>query len=65
MRPVSTMSCVESCATASFNATWMVTGTTASSGDHNNITGITILPVARWQSRARYSVCPGSVKPAR
>ena len=39
MRPVSTMSSVVSVDTTSRSGRWMVTGTTASSGDHSIITG--------------------------
>ena len=39
MRPVSTTSSVERCAKISRSGKWMVTGTTASSGDHSIITG--------------------------
>src|ERR1700722_6394461 len=41
----------------------MVTGTTASSGDHSIITGRRVLPVASCASVARNSVWPGSAKP--
>ena len=46
MRPVSTMSSVESCLNISLSGRWIVTGTTASSGDHNIITGRSDFPVA-------------------
>ena len=42
----------------------MVTGTTAISGDHSIITGHAGLPVRSNDSLARYSVWPGSSKPA-
>src|ERR1700690_1202987 len=41
----------------------MVTGTTASSGDHNIMTGGRTVPVASCTSVARNSVWPGSAKP--
>ena len=41
----------------------MVTGTTASSGDHSIITVRVGFPVACWANCARYSVCPGAGKP--
>src|SRR5580692_12692050 len=41
----------------------MVTGTTASSGDHSIMTGRGVLPVASCTSVARNSVWPGSAKP--
>ena len=41
----------------------MVTGTTASSGDHSIITGLTGLPVHSCASRPKNSVWPGSAKP--
>ena len=63
MRPVSTISSVESCLKMSLSGRWMVTGTTASSGDHNIITGRSDLPVASCTSVARNSVWPGSAKP--
>src|SRR5262245_41279982 len=43
----------------------MVTGTTASSGDHSIITGRVATPVDSSTSLPRYSVCPGSGKPER
>ena len=41
----------------------MVTGTTASSGDHSIITGQAGSPVSSNERLARYSVWPGSAKP--
>src|SRR5580704_12021470 len=41
----------------------MVTGTTASSGDHSIITGRRVSPVASWTRLAKNSVWPGSAKP--
>ncbi len=43
----------------------MVTGTTASSGDHSIMTGCKDFPVASCTSLARNSVWPGSAKPER
>src|SRR5579863_7276753 len=43
----------------------MVTGTTASSGDHNIITGRRVFWVASCTSVARNSVWPGSANPQR
>ena len=45
---------------------WMVTGTTASSGDHSIITGRDVdCRCVSCARRARYSVWPGSAKPER
>ena len=60
-------SSVESCLKISFSGRWIVTGTTASSGDHSIITGRTALPVASARAspktrcgRARRSrICRG------
>src|SRR5262245_38837455 len=41
----------------------MVTGTTASSGDHSIITERSVSPVASWTRLASNSVWPGSAKP--
>ncbi len=65
MRPVSTITSASSAAGTSRSGRWMVTGTTASSGDHSIITGRSAVPVARAASFARYSVWPGSEKPER
>ena len=62
MRPVSTIRSVLSAPGTSASGRWMVTGTTASSGDHSIITGRTALPVVSAASLARYSVWPGSAK---
>ena len=44
MRAVATISSLVSCAIASRNGRWIVTGTTASVGDHSIITGCGVLP---------------------
>ena len=63
IRPVSTTSSVERCWKISFSGRWIVTGTTASSGDQSIITGRSCRPVASCTSVARNSVWPGSAKP--
>ena len=45
MRPVSTIRSVVSCCGTSRSGRWIVTGTTASSGDHSIITGCAARPV--------------------
>jgi len=59
----STTRSLESCLKISLSGRWIVTGTTASSGDHSIITGRTDLPVASCTSVARNSVWPGSANP--
>ena len=64
IRPVVTISAVESTEGTWLSGMWMVTGTVLSAGPASIITGVMVLPVlsdARW---ARYSVCPGKAKPA-
>ena len=63
-RPVSKIRSRVSRSGTSLNGTWIVTGTTATSGDHSIITGHAGLPVCSNDSLARYSVWPGSEKPA-
>ena len=47
-------------AMATFSGSWIVTGTTRSSGQASSITGATPVPAIS----ARYSVWPGCAKPA-
>ena len=63
IRPVSTIRSLSSCPGTSLSGRWMVTGTTASSGDHSIMTGRAVTPVISATSRARNSVWPGSAKP--
>ena len=57
MRAVSTISSLESCGKISRSGRWIVTGTTASSGDHSIITGRNDLPVASLhQSGQKFGV---------
>ena len=64
MRAVATISSLDSCAIASRSERWMVTGTTASAGDHSIITGCGARPPSAASS-ARNSVWPGWRNPAR
>ena len=64
IRAVVTISSLESWASASRSERWMVTGTTASAGDHSIITGCGARPPLAASS-ARNSVWPGWRKPAR
>jgi hypothetical protein len=64
IRAVVTISSLESWASASRSERWMVTGTTASAGDHSIITGCGARPPSAASS-ARNSVWPGWRKPAR
>ena len=65
IRPVVVTSSGVSAATTSRNGKWIVTGTTASSGDQSIMTGCAATPVDCSESLARYSVCPGSANPDR
>ena len=65
MRAVFTIRSVVSCVIASRSGKWMVTGTTARSGDHSIITGCGTVPFTAADNCARNSVWPGCEKPAR
>ena len=64
IRAVATIRSVDSSPSASRSERWMVTGTTASAGDHSIITGCGAWPPSAASS-ARNSVWPGWRKPAR
>ena len=56
IRAVATIRSVESCASASRSERWMVTGTTASAGDHSIITGCGARPPLARQLGEKFGV---------
>ena len=56
MRAVATISSLESCAIASRSGRWIVTGTTASVGDHSIITGCGVRPPPACEFGEKFGV---------